>query len=135
MQKQNIIIKHLIGLAQAQPELTALWLYGSRARGQQNEQSDYDLAVLYNVYEKEVLERRLRPETLALTWMQALQKKGNVAKISIVDIDIIPVPLAFAVVSDNCLLYTQDELGVMQKEQQIFSKWDLDYKYHVRQYA
>ena len=76
MQKQNIIIKHLIGLAQAQPELTALWLYGSRARGQQNEQSDYDLAVLYNVYEKEVLERRLRPETLALTWMQGLQKKS-----------------------------------------------------------
>lgn len=135
MQKQSIIIKQLIELVQVQPEITALWLYGSRARGQQHEQSDYDLAVLYNVYEKDPLERRLRSETLAYTWMQALQKRGNGAEISIVDIDIIPVPLAFTVVSDNCLLYTQNELQVMQKEQQIFSKWELDYKYHVRQYA
>ena len=136
MPTQAEIIDRIVNLAVKNDDITAVWLYGSRARGTEQSTSDYDLAVMFQTYETDVTERRLRPEVLAMDWQALLKTSGDTnLELSIVDITQVPVPLAFTIVSDNKLLYAKDELKVMLQEQQIMSKWEIDYLYHVRHYA
>ena len=65
-QKQSLI--NIIQLAKNNAEVEVLWLYGSRARNKANIKSDYDLAVAFKTYIEAPVERRLRPEILALEW-------------------------------------------------------------------
>jgi predicted nucleotidyltransferase len=64
MQKLNS--ERLKALAKAEPDISVLWLYGSRARGTYSAPSDYDLAVAFDSFLSDALETRLRPELLAL---------------------------------------------------------------------
>jgi len=107
-----------------------LWLYGSRARNKANVQSDYDLAVAFKTYIEDPVERRLRPELLTLKW----HKKLNLP-ISILDINQVPLPLAYTVVQDNTLLYSKNDYRRMTEEQRIMSKWEIDHCYHRKHYA
>lgn len=62
--------KQLQSLAASQPEVAALWLYGSQAKGNATEQSDWDLAVAFDpVKTDNVLDNRLRAELLAMDWV------------------------------------------------------------------
>lgn len=63
------------------------------------------------------LENRLRPELLALEWQRALGLAAG--KLSIVDINQAPIPLAFAVIDANRPLYSHDEGRRLQEEVQI----------------
>jgi len=128
VQSQNI--KKIIVLAKNNPEVEVLWLYGSRARGNANEKSDYDLAVAFKTYIKSPVERRLRPELLSLKWNKQLE-----ITLSIIDINQVPLPLAYTVIQDNTTLYSQNEYRRMTEEQKIMSKWELDYVYHRKHYA
>lgn len=127
---QSQSIKKIIVLAEINPEVEILWLYGSRARGTANKNSDYDLAVAFKLYIKSPIERRLRPELLSLKWNQQLD-----ITLSIVDINQVPLPLAYTVLQDNTILYSQNEYRRMTEEQKIMSKWELDYVYHRKHYA
>ena len=42
-------ICNIIALAEQTPDIAILWLYGSRARGTHREDSDYDLAVAFQM--------------------------------------------------------------------------------------
>lgn len=55
------LLKDLAALAARDNEIAVLWLYGSRAKGTASSGSDYDLAVAFHTFEKDPLERRLRP--------------------------------------------------------------------------
>jgi predicted nucleotidyltransferase len=123
-------IKQIIALAKNNPEVEILWLYGSRARGNANKNSDYDLAVAFKSYIEDPVERRLRPELLSLKW----NKQLNIA-LSIVDINQAPLPLAYTVIQDNTTLYSQNNYRRMVEEQKIMSKWEIDYLYHRKHYA
>ena len=127
-QPQNI--KQIIILAHNCPEVEVLWLYGSQARGHSNHNSDYDLAVAYKSYIKDPVERRLRPELLSLDW----NKQLDIA-LSIVDINQASLPLAYTIIKDNTVLYSQNDYRRMIEEQKIMSKWELDYLYHRKHYA
>jgi len=127
---QSQSIKQIIELAKNNPEVETLWLYGSRARGKANNNSDYDLAVAFKSYIEDPVERRLRPELLSLKW----NKQLNIA-LSIVDISQASLPLAYTVIQDNTILYSQNDYRRMTEEQKIMSKWELDYLYHRRHYA
>jgi hypothetical protein len=60
-------------LAEHDPDIAVVWLYGSHAKGNAHAASDYDLAVAINRFiEDDLIEKRLRPECLALDWQQAL---------------------------------------------------------------
>lgn len=120
-------IKHL---AENNSEVDVLWLYGSRARGNAQHNSDYDLAIAFTQYIKDPVERRLRPELLALEWNKLIG-----ASLSIVDINEAPLPLAYAIVQDNMVIYNQNNYRRMTEEQIIMSKWELDHLYHRRHYA
>jgi predicted nucleotidyltransferase len=63
----------LIQLAKAHDNIELLWLYGSHAKGNAHAKSDIDLAVAFKVWERDVIDRRLRPELLALEWQTKLK--------------------------------------------------------------
>jgi len=124
------IEKQLITLAADDACVEVLWLYGSRARGLASGPSDYDLAVAFVDYIEDPVERRLRPELLAMAW----QKKMAV-NLSVIDINQVSVPLAYTVVQDNTLLYSGNEYRRMTEESKIMSKWEIDHLYHRKHYA
>ncbi|MDF1584705.1 MAG: nucleotidyltransferase domain-containing protein [Methyloprofundus sp.] len=127
-QKQSLI--NIIQLAKNNAEVEVLWLYGSRARNEAKIESDYDLAVIFKTYIEDPIECRLRPEILALEWHEQLK-----IPLSIIDINQVPLPLAYTVILDNTLLYSKNDYLRITEEQKIMSKWEIDYCYHRKHYA
>ena len=126
MQPDNLTPHQLVTLAQACPEVQVLWLYGSRAKGNSGPLSDWDLAVAFApVKLDDPLENRLRPELLALDWQRALQLPEG--KLSVVDINQAPIPLAFAIIDANTPLYSRDEGRRLQEEARIMSQMEINY--------
>lgn len=130
MQNDSDMIHRLIALAKRSDQVQVLWLYGSRAKGSAGPDSDWDLAVAFDPIKQSgplgiALENRFRPELLALDWQREL---GLVeGKLSIVDINEVPIPLAFAVVDANHPLYRRNEGRRLQEEARIMSRMELDY--------
>lgn len=130
MKQDSDILKQLVCLAGANEQLQVLWLYGSRAKGTAGPTSDWDLAVAFDPVKQSgplgaALENRLRPELLALEWQRALGLAEG--KLSVVDINQAPIPLAFAVVAANRPLYSRDEGRRLQEEARIMSQMELGY--------
>ncbi len=124
MQPENLT-PQLIGLARATPGVLVLWLYGSRAKGNAGPLSYWDLAVAFApVKLADPLENRLRPELLALDWQRALQLPEG--KLSVVDINLCPIPLAFAIIDANTPLYSRGEGRRLQEEARIMSQMEID---------
>lgn len=129
------ILDQCIGLAKANAAVQVLWLYGSQAAGNAGSGSDWDLAVAFDPIKQDgplgsVLETRLRPEILALEWQRHLGLAEG--KLSILDINQAPIPIAFAVVNANCLLYSRDEARRLQEEARIMSQMELDHLHNQR---
>ncbi|WP_346352056.1 nucleotidyltransferase domain-containing protein [Oceanimonas sp. AH20CE76] len=118
-------LDNIIELARQHPDIAALWLYGSRARGDHHEKSDYDLAVVFTSWLDNPLERRLRPEEIALEWQHQLSMPDGA--LSVVDLAIAPVPLGWSVLSEGKLLLDKSSSQRMNVEQRIYSIWELDY--------
>ena len=123
-------LKAIIELARINPDIDILWLYGSRARGNDTPESDYDLAVAFTHYLDNPVDRRLRPELLALAWHKSLQRP-----LSIIDIEQVPLPLAYTVIMDNTVLCCRNDYRRMTLENKLMSKWELDHCYVKKQYA
>lgn len=120
----------IIQLAQEDENIELLWLYGSYAKGTAHKQSDIDLAVVFKAWEKEVIERRLRPELLALEWQKNLNLKEG--KLSVLDMNIAPIPIAMTVLKSGALLLSKNYSRQLQEQQRIMSKWEIDYLYHYQ---
>ncbi|GHA12452.1 type VII toxin-antitoxin system MntA family adenylyltransferase antitoxin [Oceanisphaera arctica] len=118
-------LANIIELARQRSDIAALWLYGSRARGEHHAGSDYDLAVVFTLWEPDALSRRLRPEEVAIDWQHQLAMLEGT--ISVVDLAIAPVPLGWSVLSQGKLLLDLSPSNRMQAEQRIYSMWELDY--------
>jgi len=130
MKQDSDILKQLVCLAGANEQVQVLWLYGSRAKGTAGPASDWDLAVAFDPVKQSgplgtALENRLRPELLALEWQRVLGLAEG--KLSVVDINQAPIPLAFAVVAANRPLYSRDEGRRLQEEARIMSQMELGY--------
>ena len=130
MPTQNENITAIIKMAENNPDIEVLWLYGSRARNKAAENSDYDLAVAFKSYLKDPIESRLRPELLSLEWRRLLD-----IDLSIVDINQASIQLAYTIVQDNSLLQSKNDFRWLTEEQIIMSKWELDHLYHRKHYA
>ena len=127
---QELIIISIKKLASLNPDIEVVWLYGSRARSLATKDSDFDLAVAFKAYIENPLERRLRPELLALSWQKELDQP-----LSVIDINQASLPMAYTVVEDNFNIYCANNYRRMVEEQRIMSKWELDYLYHRKHYA
>lgn len=120
----------IIQLAQEDASIELLWLYGSYAKGTAHKQSDIDLAVIFKIWEQDVIERRLRPELLALKWQQELKLKAGM--ISVLDMNSTPIPIAMSVLQSGQLLLCKNFSRQLQEQQRIMSKWEIDYLYHYQ---
>ncbi|MFT6924996.1 MAG: putative nucleotidyltransferase [Psychromonas sp.] len=120
----------IIKLAEADDDIELLWLYGSYAKGCAHEHSDIDLAVVFKTWVDEVIERRIRPELLAIEW----QKKLNLQEgdVSILDMSNAPIPIAMSVLKSGQLLLSKNISRQLQEQQRIMSKWEIDYLYHYK---
>lgn len=127
------ILQELVGLAERNPGVEVLWLYGSRAKGTESSSSDFDLAVAFRDMPSERLERRLRPELLAQDWAEALGLSGQ--QISVADINQVPVPLAYSIVTAGKVLLVRNGLRLAREENRVTSMWELDHQYHRRNYG
>jgi predicted nucleotidyltransferase len=128
--KQAHVIEKIKLLAATDPDIEVLWLYGSRARSQAHKNSDYDLAIAFKNYIKDPIERRLKPELLALKWQNQLD-----ISLSIIDINQASLPMAYTIVQDNVTLFCANDYRRMVEEQRIMSKWELDHLHHRKYYA
>ncbi|MGY6276295.1 type VII toxin-antitoxin system MntA family adenylyltransferase antitoxin [Methylomonas sp. MgM2] len=120
----------LIQLTKANDNIELLWLYGSHAKGIAHEKSDIDLAVAFKTWEQDIIERRLRPELLALEWQNKLDLHEN--QLSILDIATAPIPIAMSVLQHGELLLSKNPARQLQEQQRIMSKWEIDYLYHYQ---
>ncbi|WP_204352966.1 type VII toxin-antitoxin system MntA family adenylyltransferase antitoxin [Salinicola peritrichatus] len=133
MPEESEVLQHLVELATMDEEIAVLWLYGSRAKGTHHAESDYDLAVAFRDFEQDALERRLRPELLAQAWQDEMGLGDD--RLSVVDINLVPLPLAHAVIRTGRVLFVGDKLRLIREEQRITSMWEIDHQYHQRHYA
>jgi len=126
-------INTLTALAQNNPNIEILWLYGSRAKGTASANSDYDLAVAFKTREPNPVTQRLRPELLAQEWADSLALRD--AALSVVDIDQTPIPLATSVVTTGQVLHCNNPLRLATTENRITAMWEIDYLYHHKHYG
>lgn len=118
-------------LAQADPNIAVIWLYGSQAKGSEQADSDYDFAVAFNQFPTDEWLQRLQPENLQYDWQQRLNRDD----VSVVDINHIPLFLANSVISHGRVVYCGDALRLAREELRISSMWELDYEWHQQHYG
>ncbi|WP_231759834.1 type VII toxin-antitoxin system MntA family adenylyltransferase antitoxin [Microbulbifer elongatus] len=121
VQTINAIKNHL----QSVDNLAAAWLYGSRARGEQTEDSDYDIAIAVNNFQQSYAERRLLPETIAIDLTQQFH-----VPVQVIDINLAPIPLAINVIEDGTPLLILDELRYCKEISRIEGLW-ADQRWHL----
>jgi len=120
-------------LARVDPRVDVVWLYGSRAKGNAQAGSDYDLAVAFRTFPVDDWDRRLQPEQLAFDWRDALGLDER--ELSVVDINNIPLPLAYTVIRTGQVLHASNTLRLAREENRITSMWEIDHLYHRRHYG
>ena len=120
----------IIQLATENKNIEVLWLYGSYANERAHENSDIDLAVVFKTWEDNIIERRLRPELLAIQWQNQLNLKEG--ELSLLDMNMAPIPIAMAILKSGQLLVSKNVSRQLQEQQRIMSMWEIDYLYHYQ---
>lgn len=133
MESSNRIIQKIQTMAKKHENVAVLWLYGSRAKGLEQADSDYDLAVAFNHFPDDAWQQRLQPENLAHEWAEELDLEEK--KLSVIDINHVPIQLAMAVIEHGKLLQLNNELRLIKEENRITSMWEIDHMYHRKQYG
>jgi predicted nucleotidyltransferase len=131
--KNDLILQQIQKKAKTHNNIAVLWLYGSRAKGTANAESDYDLAVAFNHYPEDAWQQRLQPENLAYEWANEMNVDSN--KISVIDINHVPIQLAMAVIEHGQAIQANDSLRLAKEENRITSMWEIDHMYHRQHYG
>lgn len=104
--------------------IDAIYLYGSRVKQTATEKSDWDIAVLFTHFEKDLVTRSLHPQYLEAHLERELNAYGEV---SVVDLEIAPMYLQYSILTSAIKWYDREVSHVRRVEQGIFSKWEKDY--------
>lgn len=116
------MIDSIVSLAKLDEDIELVWLYGSQAQGTAHPASDFDLAIAFKDHTLPALSLRSRPECIAIEWAEGLNTPLD--KLSIVDINRIPIALAFNVIEYGQLIYSSNPLRVYQEENRIRSMFE-----------
>lgn len=127
------IINCITQFASENNDVAVMWLYGSRADNTFHEKSDYDLAIAFTHFLTDPLDKRLRPEMLALEWQSLLKLDEHT--LSIVDINQVPIILAYEIIQYNHVLFCRDEKRLWREENRIYGRMELDITYSMKRYA
>ena len=129
----QMILDRLKRLAAQHEGIEVVWLYGSRATGQEQPDSDFDLAIAFCEVAKDALQRQTRCDHLKFEWADKLELPDQA--ISIVDINGAPIPLAMSVIEGGHVIYSANPLREAREENRIASMWELDYEYYRREFG
>lgn len=116
------IIEKILSLATKDVSIDVIWLYGSRAKKSALAHSDYDLAIAFSQHNISVLDKKLRPNELALDWAEILDIEHD--KLSIVDINSIPVYLAFNVIEYGQVIFQRDNSRRYREANRVYSQYE-----------
>ncbi|MBB3059441.1 type VII toxin-antitoxin system MntA family adenylyltransferase antitoxin [Microbulbifer rhizosphaerae] len=116
---QDPTLARIIDRLAKQENLAAVWLYGSRARGTHRQDSDYDIAIALNNFDLPYAERRLTPELIAMDLSAELDHP-----VQVVDINLVPIPLAVNILDDGKPILVRDELRYCREINRIHGLWD-----------
>lgn len=115
MKSFEVILKKVVAVLSQRPEVLAVYLFGSQAKGEAREDSDIDIAIMvdpvfktgdYNSYQIQFdLESRVAP----------LSEK----KIEVVVLDNAKLPLGYRACFDGRLLFSRDGLKRFAEEEKI----------------
>ena len=105
-------------------KVDALYLYGSRAHGTAREESDWDLAVLFEEFISDRIEGALRPQEVE-AFLERETKIYN--RFHVVDLELVPPPLQFNIIRCS-RFYDRNVPHVRRVENGIYSTIELDYE-------
>lgn len=120
------VMEKIVSLAVKNDDIDALWLYGSRAQDREIESSDYDLAIAFKRFNLSPTNKLLRPNELAIDWADDLAIDTEL--ISIVDINTVPIYLAFNIVENGRVIYSSDTGREFKEQDRIYSRYEFDLK-------
>ena len=127
------LISEIQRLAKSNEDISVVWVYGSQADGTNIKLSDIDLAVAFSHFIKDPIENQIRIDRLKTDWENQLQVQQN--QLSIIDINNIPIPLAWEIVQTDCIAYENQTMRKITEENRIFSQMEIDIEWHRRQYG
>ena len=130
---RDAVIRSVIQMAEQDLNIDVLWIYGSRAKLTAQDNSDYDFAVAFANMPNNAWDKRLQSEMLALGWCETLKLPEK--KISVADINQVPLPLAMGIITTGKVLLVKNSLRLAREENRITSMWEIDYRYHLQHYG
>jgi predicted nucleotidyltransferase len=132
MKTISSILEHITNKVINDEDIEVIWLYGSQAKGTAHEHSDIDIAIAFKNFNLTELDRKLRPQELSLIWSDELNLPDG--KLSIVDINNVPVYLAFNIVEYGKVINTKNKSRELKEVQRIYSQYEfetIEHKYRV----
>lgn len=124
MQSVTRILNKITLNASLADDIEVIWLYGSQAKGTAHSQSDIDLAIAFKNFNLSELDRKLRPQELSLIWSEQLNLPDG--KLSIIDINTVPVYLAFNVVEYGRVICSKNSAREFKETQRIYSQYEFE---------
>lgn len=122
---QQKTIATLQELAAANSAIEVVWLYGSQAKGNAAANSDYDLAIAYD--QRLIAKRAFYCDELSYQW-----SKATTEKMSMIDINNVPIPLAYSAITDGKVIYCRYPLRLHSEQHRIWSLWEAFRNEHER---
>lgn len=114
-------IQQIDQLAKETPDIKIVWLYGSRARNTAHKNSDYDIAIAFNNFPKDQIDKLQRIQNLQFEWQDIT---GSKKFISLVDINNIPTYLAFSIINEGKIITNKDDYRLIKEEQRIMQQYE-----------
>ncbi len=120
-----LTLKAIIKSIQTHAQVDAIYLYGSRAKHTEHPKSDWDIAVLFTHYEKDKLQRLLKPQLLESAVERELKQYNQ---LSIVDLESVPIYLQMSIITTGIKYFDANVPRVKRLENSILSTWEKDYE-------
>jgi predicted nucleotidyltransferase len=131
MQSVTRILNKITLNASLADDIEVIWLYGSQAKGTAHSQSDIDLAIAFKNFNLSELDKKLRPQELSLILSEQLNLPDG--KLSIIDINTVPVYLALNVVEYGRVIYSKNSSREFKETQRIYSQYEFEMIEHKQQ--
>ncbi len=131
MQSVTRILNKITLNASLADDIEVIWLFGSQAKGTAHSQSDIDLAIAFKNFNLSELDKKLRPQELTLILSEQLNLPDG--KLSIIDINTVPVYLALNVVEYGRVIYSKNSSREFKETQRIYSQYEFEMIEHKQQ--
>ncbi len=124
MQTTTQILEKITANIKILDDVVVVWLYGSQAKGTSHSHSDIDIAIAFKNFNLTDLDRKLRPQELSLILSAQLNLPDG--KLSIVDINNVPVYLAFNIVEYGKVICCKNKTREFKEEQRIYGQFEFE---------